>query len=1326
MPPKQITLQNQETNAIFDPYSKSDCDTINFDKDSLTPLLPYILPNITKPTLLSPIYNKSPLPLNIIHKNLLSLGFKTPVIEYAISSLFGFSALESCMDNDFQVVTNKLINGELTRCLYKCLEFIFANNDPSQIPIALGGTMDVEVSVKNTSVTVDKKAFIKNMKAEAVEQKKANLSALDPVTVKENLLKASYPYSLVISVVKSLEKLTSFEQVQLLTAKQDMPPCLEKISQTNGKALNIAMSQRTRPKDLFNGMTSDDYIDDELMIISGVTPGNPKSKVILNLLKDGSDPIVKMDGQVYRHWKIAVNFAALSTFELASRDFISKQDAGENPKWPFNGQGRKARKPMPREKWRDPNPQTIYLDAYFLTGNKGYPATLPYVCVQPNSMFNGREQRFIQYHVYQQIILASLAYNSGFVPFMQLIRFIEDDLRTIFEKFRLDILYDRWPSDELILYSPDKISSDDVEALVVDKQEEVKVADIKPKWTPSLTKRNIADIEQWRAKIKHASIETKDEAIQTKKLTDRLFKNFNNPTEEVLELLNAPHDPEIEAQRTALPVVSYKNEFLEVTDSSDVTIVIAETGSGKSTQLPAYLLDKLKSGEECSVLVTQPRRIAAVSLAERVSQELGSKCGSLVGYQVRGTSRLSNDTRLTYATEGIVLRKLVHGGLENYTHLILDEAHLRSVNMDFLLALLKNMLLLKSAPKVIIMSATISFDTFINYFADCGNVTTLNIPGRVFPVKNHYIEDIVQMLDYYPSEEFQMNSYDEEARNDKVVKRLAFNLVDLGNAGNKDAHIRTMHQDLTRDTINQRVAEHLFRLQNNTYLIEGLSKMNFEKVNTELIMRLIIHLSKKHRSILVFLPGIEEIKALMTSLEYDERTSSYVVLPLYGSLVPAAQMKVFRTYGNVKVVLATNVAETSITVPDVTAVIDTGREREIRYNPKLGAAGQKLQLCWCSQSSCTQRAGRAGRVREGECYRLYSQTMFEEFSAFSLPEISRIPLYDVLLQCYSMDLTSPEEFLSSCITPPSEKAISSALSVLTLCKAIENNKITSAGELLAKIPTDLFAARLVLLGWAHRCLGPAVALAAILCSREFTPPTEALTSADGAYSDEIAKLNTYLGQKRGLHKFIPVVRIQEIDAAAKQFISSLNEIGLINGTPSYYDFSASTTYNENAGSRKLLIHLLVQAYFPSIIFAGYDENRKLAIKSHNSTGFSFHMNSLVGASFHKKMVNRKYLVFTEALSTTKKYIRSATIASPFSLICTESTIDVKYYQSYIDVYNEIVNMRDFIKLTGKPYHLWLAKGVNKMSSNAIEKSMYSREPLSREYLKALLNYIDRK
>uniref|UniRef100_A0A4W6DT92 ATP-dependent RNA helicase DHX29 n=1 Tax=Lates calcarifer TaxID=8187 RepID=A0A4W6DT92_LATCA len=593
-----------------------------------------------------------------------------------------------------------------------------------------------------------------------------------------------------------------------------------------------------------------------------------------------------------------------------------------------------------------------------------------------------------------------------------------------------------------------------------------------------------------------------------------------------LKLRKSSLAQKLQAEREQLPVFQHRHRVLEALQRHPVVVVAGETGSGKSTQIPQFLLEELltggKAAQPCNVVVTQPRRISAMSLACRVSQELGCEDGpgsksSLCGYQIRMENQSGEWTRLLYCTTGVLLRKLQHDRhLSSLTHIIVDEVHERSVQSDFLLTILKDVVMRRSDLQLILMSATVDCDKFSSYFNRCPVIT---IPGRTFPVEVFHLEDIVEQTGYVLEKDSEYSQ--------KILEEEEDVSVSVTQKGGKTLQ----HQEvIVRDSSGWDLGPDLDHFSSRTRQV--LQYMNPNKINMDLLVDLMDYLDKSPQfadldgAVLVFLPGLAHIQQLYDLLSSDKRfrdKNRYRIVALHSTLSSKDQAAAFTVppAGVRKIVLSTNIAETGVTIPDVVFVIDTGKTKENKYHESSQMSS--LVETFVSKASAFQRQGRAGRVRNGFCFRLYPKYRFDAFMDYSIPEILRVPLEELCLHIMKCQYGSPEEFLSRALDAPQPQSVSNAVNLLRKIGAChpDNHLLTPLGHHLASLPVNVKIGKMLIYGAILGCLEPIATIAAAITEKSpFSTPMNRKEEANLAKaalalanSDHLTIYNAYLGWK---------------------------------------------------------------------------------------------------------------------------------------------------------------------------------------------------------------------
>lgn len=619
----------------------------------------------------------------------------------------------------------------------------------------------------------------------------------------------------------------------------------------------------------------------------------------------------------------------------------------------------------------------------------------------------------------------------------------------------------------------------------------------------------------------------------------------------------------------SLPVSRKRAEIRDAMEKHQVVIVCGDTGSGKTTQLPKIALEMGRGTKGKRIGCTQPRRIAATSVAKRVAEELQVELGREVGYQIRFEDRTTRDTTVVkFMTDGILLAE-TRGDqqLRKYDTLIIDEAHERSLNIDFILGYLHRLLPKRRDLKVVISSATLDAETFADFFDD---TAIIQVEGRAFPV-----EDVYQSP---------LNNYEKLA--DQVL----------------------------------RAAEELAR---------------FDPLGDTL----------------VFLPGEREIRDVADLLE-GRRLPGTVVLPLFARLAGKAQQQVFKTTPHQRrIILATNVAETSLTIPDIRSVIDSGIARVNRFDPRSGI--QRLQIEDVSKASARQRRGRCGRIADGICVRLYDEEDFEDRPDFTDPEILRSNLAGVVLQMEHLGLGDPLDF--PFVDKPQPKRISDAYKTLEEIGAIwkkgKDRGLTEIGRILARLPLDPRVGRILIAADDENCLREGLIIASALTVQDPRErPQEKQQQADQAHAkfrDKRSDFTTWLNwwhaienarnqSNNSLRKFcqanfINYRRLQEWLNLHRELRSSLRGLKWQLPDPKKPLDDPADTYSEP-------LHRAILAAIPSHI--GYNQGKKLGYKGAANKIFFLFPGSGVFANAPV------WCMAFEMVETAKLYARNVAMIDP--------------------------------------------------------------------------------
>uniref|UniRef100_A0A665WHP3 ATP-dependent RNA helicase TDRD9 n=1 Tax=Echeneis naucrates TaxID=173247 RepID=A0A665WHP3_ECHNA len=573
----------------------------------------------------------------------------------------------------------------------------------------------------------------------------------------------------------------------------------------------------------------------------------------------------------------------------------------------------------------------------------------------------------------------------------------------------------------------------------------------------------------------------------------------------------------------SLPITKNREELISFIENNSVVIIRGATGSGKTTQLPQFILDHCNEKKAaCNIVVTQPRKIGATSIARWVATQRKCTLGSMVGYQVGLEKMATEHTRLIYMTTGVLLQKLVSAKcLTEYSHIFVDEVHERTEEMDFLLLILRKLLHSNSRyVKIILMSATINCRQFAEYFGTLvrGKMNPaymFEVPGAPYAIEEFYLDNLQNLFPY---------------------------------------RVDSLHLD------DPHISVEMYNLAIG--LIQSFDEME-GKVPSRKSEKEDGMILSERGSVLVFLPGINEICYMQEALSklVHKRLQVY---SLHSTVTMEEQNGVFLSPvpGYRKVILSTNIAESSVTVPDVKYVIDFCLVRHLVCDQDTNC--QSLRLTWASKTNCNQRKGRAGRVSKGYCYRLVTKEFWNnEIPEYMTPEMLLAPLSSIMLKVKLLNMGDPRSLLSAALSPPNIGNIvrtvlqlkeMGALSVKSDGKGQnEDGELTFLGRVLAHLPVDLYLGKMIVLGHVFGCLDECLIIAASHSLKSFfaIPSMQQLAGhrsklafARGTPSDSIAFVNAfkawYSSKKRGQlrhpkdeldwgrENFIQIKRIREV------------------------------------------------------------------------------------------------------------------------------------------------------------------------------------------------------
>uniref|UniRef100_A0AAY4EET9 RNA helicase n=1 Tax=Denticeps clupeoides TaxID=299321 RepID=A0AAY4EET9_9TELE len=656
---------------------------------------------------------------------------------------------------------------------------------------------------------------------------------------------------------------------------------------------------------------------------------------------------------------------------------------------------------------------------------------------------------------------------------------------------------------------------------------------------------------------------------------------------------------------------------------------------------------------------------------------------SLCGYQIRMENRSGDSTRLLYCTTGVLLRKLQQDRLlRSLTHIIVDEVHERSVQSDFLLTILKDLVQKRSDLRLILMSATVDCDKFSSYFNRC---PVIAIPGRTFPVDVFHLEDIVECTGYVLEQdsEYSQKSLEEE-------EEVSISVTQKGG--------KSLQHQVCVGRGGWDLGPELDHFSPRTR--HALQYMNPNKINMDLIVDLLVYLDSAPQflavdgAMLVFLPGLAHIQKLYDLLSTDKRFSAknrYRLVALHSTLSSQDQAAAFTVPppGVRKIVLSTNIAETGVTIPDVVFVIDTGKTKENKYHESSQMSS--LVETFVSKASALQRQGRAGRVREGFCFRLYTKNRFSGFMDYSIPEILRVPLEELCLHIMKCEYGSPEDFLGRALDAPQQQSVCNAVGHLRKIGAChpETHALTPLGHHLAALPVNVKIGKMLIFGAVLGCLDPIATIAAAISEKSpFATPMGRKEEANlaksalaVANSDHLTIYSAYLGwrsaRKEGNRAEVSYCRkhflnrtaLLTIEDVKQELIRMVEQAGF---SPSKPKGSRSQTRTDAAGHLtstgvSVLNAALTAGLYDSvgriIYMPSVDVEERQACMVETPQG---------KAQVHPSSVNRNlqtygWLLYQEKVKYSKVYLRDTSLISPFPMLLFGGDIEVHHCERLISL-----------------------------------------------------------
>ncbi|XP_067138666.1 ATP-dependent DNA/RNA helicase DHX36-like [Centruroides vittatus] len=729
--------------------------------------------------------------------------------------------------------------------------------------------------------------------------------------------------------------------------------------------------------------------------------------------------------------------------------------------------------------------------------------------------------------------------------------------------------------------------------------------------------------------------------------------------------------------RKKLPAYSMREDILDLIESNQVVVITGETGCGKTTQVTQFILDYYimnGEGSTCKIVCTQPRRISAIAVAERVAQERGEKCGNdnSVGYQIRLEHKLPRETgSILYCTTGIMLQRLRSDpDLLQISHLVLDEIHERTLESDFLLIIMKDLLPKRPNLKLILMSATMNAEMFSEYFNNC---PMLNIPGFTYPVEEYMLEDVLEMTRYTPKQQ-----------PNKIIDSKWKRYTKKGRE-----QIRK-YEEMQENILKSLMGNY------SAHTVKALSNYDEDGIDFDLIVELIKYIcrSQGEGAILIFLPGWDQISKLHTFItnDYFFNSSQYLIIPLHSLMPTVNQKEVFNQppLGVRKIIISTNIAETSITIDDVVFVIDSGKIKMNNFDTENNIATLKPE--WIARANALQRRGRAGRVQPGICYHLFTKWRESQLKDYPLPEILRIRLEELCLKIKLLELGDITAFVSKAIQLPHMKTLQSSIELLKQLNAFDDNEnLTSLGYHLAKLPLDPHTGKMILFGAMFSCLDPILTVAVSLNFKDaFIIPLGKEQLADSkkkelaadTQSDHLMLVRAFRGWENAVttrqeyqfcrQYFLSASTLRMLNNMKKQFARYLHELHFL-----HCDYLKHPDFNINSNNDALIKAIICAGLYPNVAKLKFPKERR---QNHHAPPkmytpengrIAFHPKSV---NYREKTFKTPWLVYHKKVQSTEIFLHDATIINPYPLLFFGGKISIGKKDSYetVTVDNHIV------------------------------------------------------
>ncbi|CAH0564481.1 unnamed protein product [Brassicogethes aeneus] len=686
-------------------------------------------------------------------------------------------------------------------------------------------------------------------------------------------------------------------------------------------------------------------------------------------------------------------------------------------------------------------------------------------------------------------------------------------------------------------------------------------------------------------------------------------------------------------KRKKLPSFEKRVELLELIEKNQVVVISGETGCGKTTQVAQFILDDYidkRKGSTCKIICTQPRRISAISVAERVAEERSETLGGSVGYQIRLEKKLPRERgSICFCTTGVVLKQMESDPcLTGVSHLILDEIHERDVLSDFLMTIIKKVITKRKDLKLILMSATLNSEAFSKYYDNCPHI---NIPGFTYPVEEYYLEDVIEKTRFDFGNEYRRYS-------DRQNRDFSDFI---------EPHVRLLEKEK--------------KYSRNTCI--QLRKAESEKVNLDLIFELLLYICHKESrkgAILVFVTGFAEISNLNTLLEKSGKFPSYKyhIYPLHSQMPTAEQKQIFMpaSDGTRKIIISTNIAETSITIDDVVFVIDCGKIKMTNYIPETNS--QTLLPEWVSLANANQRRGRAGRVQAGVCYHLFSRARKMLLDQYQKPEILRKRLEDVILVAKMLQLGKIKDFFGKLMNPPTEECTYISLDLLHKLNALDKDEnLTPLGFHLAKLPMAPQMGKMILFGAIFGCLNPVLSVAASLdfkdafqlpLGKEKLAEQKKFELSNGWKSDHLVLFRalemfqtTYNQRQFCRDYFLSSSTLKMLIDMKKQFMGYLHEMNFVTSLD-----PAAKEFNVNSDNFSLVKACICAGLYPNVCFYKRTKKRGL-LRSLEYEKLEFHPKSVLS---RERDFESPLFVYYLRMKSSSDFIHDGTMVYPLPLV----------------------------------------------------------------------------